>query len=98
MVVLISDGLDRDAGEDLDVQMDRLHKSCHRLIWLNPLLRFDGFEPRASGVKAMLPHVDAFLPVHNVESLLDLVHALSRPTSAPSGHNSTAGWHRRDAA
>jgi uncharacterized protein with von Willebrand factor type A (vWA) domain len=79
VVMLISDGLDRDAGEDLTAQMERLHKSCHRLIWLNPLLRFEGFEPRATGVKAMLPHVDAFLPVHNVESLLDLARALAAP-------------------
>jgi uncharacterized protein with von Willebrand factor type A (vWA) domain len=86
VVILISDGLDRDAGADLTGQMERLHKSCHRLIWLNPLLRFDGFEPRASGVKAMLPHVDAFLPVHNVESLLDLARALAAParSSSPS--------------
>jgi uncharacterized protein len=80
VVMLISDGLDRDAGEDLVEQMDRLHKSCHRLVWLNPLLRFEGFEPRATGVKAMLPHVDEFLPVHNVESLLDLTRALARPS------------------
>jgi uncharacterized protein with von Willebrand factor type A (vWA) domain len=79
VAILISDGLDRDAGEDLTVQMERLRKSCHRLIWLNPLLRFEGFEPRAAGVKAMLPHVDAFLPVHNVESLLDLSRALASP-------------------
>jgi len=86
VTILISDGLDRDAGEDLTGQMERLHKSCHRLIWLNPLLRFDGFEPRASGVKAMLPHVDAFLPVHNVESLLDLARALAAPSrSQPPG-------------
>jgi uncharacterized protein with von Willebrand factor type A (vWA) domain len=79
VVMLISDGLDRDAGEDLTAQMERLHKSCHRLIWLNPLLRFEGFEPRATGVRAMLPHVDEFLPVHNVASLLDLTRALASP-------------------
>jgi uncharacterized protein with von Willebrand factor type A (vWA) domain len=78
VVMLISDGLDRDAADDLTLQMERLHKSCHRLIWLNPLLRFDGFEPLANGVKAMLPHVDAFLPVHNVDSLLDLAVALRK--------------------
>jgi uncharacterized protein len=82
VVMLITDGLDRDAGEDLPVQMERLHKSCHRLIWLNPLLRFEGFEPRATGVKAMLPHVDAFLPVHNIESLLDLAQALAKSSRA----------------
>ncbi len=82
VVILISDGLDRDGGEDLALQMERLHKSSHRLVWLNPLLRFDGFEPRASGVKAMLPYVDAFLPVHNVESLLDLSRALAAPKAS----------------
>lgn len=76
VVLLISDGLDRDAGLDLPEAMERLHKSCRRLIWLNPLLRFQGFEPKAAGVRAMLPHVDAFLPAHNVESLADLAQAL----------------------
>src|SRR5437763_13091855 len=65
VVLLISDGLDRDMGEELSEAMDRLHKSCRRLLWLNPLLRYEGFEPRATGVRAMLPHVDAFLPAHN---------------------------------
>ena len=46
--------------------MDRLHRSCRRLIWLNPLLRFDGFEAKARGIKAMLPHVDEFRPIHNL--------------------------------
>jgi uncharacterized protein with von Willebrand factor type A (vWA) domain len=77
VVLLISDGLDRDAGADLSEAMERLHKSCRRLIWLNPLLRFERFEPVAQGVRLMLPHVDAFLPAHNVESLTDLARALS---------------------
>jgi len=76
VVMLISDGLDRDAGEDLTEQIERLHKSCHQLIWLNPLLRFEDFEPKASGVRLMLPHVDAFLPAHNIESLTDLARSL----------------------
>ncbi len=76
VVMLISDGLDRDAGHDLGVQMERLHKSCHQLIWLNPLLRFQDFEPRAAGVRMMLPHVDAFLPAHNIDSLTDLARSL----------------------
>jgi len=77
VVLLISDGLDRDIGHDLAQQMERLHKSCRRLIWLNPLLRFEGFEPRAAGVRRMLPHVDAFLPAHNIDSLVDLARALA---------------------
>jgi uncharacterized protein with von Willebrand factor type A (vWA) domain len=58
--------------------MDRLHRSCRRLVWLNPLLRYDGFEPRASGIAAMLPHVDRFLPMHNLESLRGLAASLAR--------------------
>ena len=57
--------------------MERLHKSCRRLIWLNPLLRFARFEPRAGGIKAMLPHVDLFLPAHNLDSLARLVQVLA---------------------
>jgi uncharacterized protein with von Willebrand factor type A (vWA) domain len=77
VVLLISDGLDRDLGEDLTEAMERLHKSCRKLIWLNPLLRYEGFEPRAAGVRAMLPNVDAFLPAHNINSLIGLARALS---------------------
>jgi uncharacterized protein len=76
VVLLISDGLDGDVGEGLAREMERLHKSCRKLIWLNPLLRYQGFEARPAGVRAMLPHVDEFLPVHNVASLLDLARAL----------------------
>jgi len=80
VVMLMSDGLDRDAGEDLSGQIERLHKSCHELIWLNPLLRFEEFQPKAAGVRLMLPHVDAFLPAHNIQTLTDLAHSLkTRP-------------------
>jgi uncharacterized protein with von Willebrand factor type A (vWA) domain len=77
VVLLISDGLDRDGGADLSEAMDRLHRSCRKLIWLNPLLRYDDFRPVATGVRLMLPHVDAFLPAHNLNSLVDLAHALA---------------------
>jgi uncharacterized protein len=77
VVLMITDGLDRDLGHELREEMERLHKSCRRLVWLNPLLRYEGFEPRPAGVRAMLPHVDAFLPAHNVESLVELARALS---------------------
>jgi uncharacterized protein with von Willebrand factor type A (vWA) domain len=76
--LLITDGLDRDAGTGLAHQMDRLHRSCRQLIWLNPLLRYEGFEPRSLGMKAMLPYVDEFRPVHNLESLETLVDVISR--------------------
>ncbi|MFZ0986381.1 MAG: VWA domain-containing protein, partial [Xanthobacteraceae bacterium] len=77
VVLLITDGLERDADETLAFEMDRLHRSCRRLIWLNPLLRFEGFEARARGIKAMLPHVDEMRPIHNLESMAGLVAALA---------------------
>ena len=80
-LLLVSDGLDREAGEGLAEEMQRLHKSCKQLIWLNPLLRYDKFEARPAGVRAMLPHVDRFLPVHNLKSLIDLAHALTEDAS-----------------
>ncbi|HET7883057.1 MAG TPA: VWA domain-containing protein [Acetobacteraceae bacterium] len=79
VVLLITDGLDRDGARGLAGNMDRLHRSCRRLIWLNPLLRWAGFEPRSQGIRAMLPHVDDFRPVHNLASLRALVDLLSRP-------------------
>lgn len=79
VVILISDGLDRNAGRGLGAEVDRLHRSCRRLIWLNPLLRFDGFEPKSRGIQAILPSVDEFRPVHNLQSLSELIVALSRP-------------------
>jgi uncharacterized protein with von Willebrand factor type A (vWA) domain len=81
VVLLITDGLERDDTELLSAEIERLSKSCRRLIWLNPLLRFDGFEPRAKGVRAMLPHVDEFRPVHSLKSLGDLVASLSAAKS-----------------
>ena len=77
-VLLVSDGLDREAGEGLGEEMERLARSCRSLVWLNPLLRYDKFEARPAGVRAMLPHVDLFLPVHNLKSLIDLAHTLNR--------------------
>ncbi len=81
VVLLISDGLDAEAGTGLAMQMERLHKSCRRLVWLNPLLRYEGFEPRPAGIRAMLPHVDDFLPVHNLASLEQLALALDARVS-----------------
>jgi uncharacterized protein with von Willebrand factor type A (vWA) domain len=77
VVLLITDGLERDADDTLGFEVDRLHRSCRRLIWLNPLLRFTGFEARAKGVRTMLPHVDELRPIHNLESMTELVRALS---------------------
>ena len=81
IVLLITDGLERDDDELLEHEIDRLHRSCRRLIWLNPLLRFDGFQARARGIRTMLPHVDEFRAVHSLDALADLCHALSAPMS-----------------
>ncbi|WP_024507104.1 VWA domain-containing protein [Bradyrhizobium sp. ARR65] len=86
IVLLISDGLEREADAKLAFEMDRLHRSCRRLIWLNPLLRFSGFEAKAQGIKMMLPHVDEFRPVHNLSSIEALIKALSSPV--PPHHRS----------
>lgn len=88
IVLLITDGLEREGIEQLENEADRLHRSCRRLIWLNPLLRFDGFEARARGVRAMLPHVDDLRSIHNLQSVSDLAQALS-------GDGSRAGDPRR---
>ena len=77
VVLLMTDGLERDAEGDLAREVERLRKSCRRLIWVNPLLRFEGFEAKARGIRVMLPHVDEFRPVHNLESMAALVEALS---------------------
>jgi uncharacterized protein with von Willebrand factor type A (vWA) domain len=77
VVLLITDGLERDADDHLLFEIDRLHRSCRRLIWLNPLLRFEGFEAKARGIRTMLPNVDEFRPIHNLESMAGLVGALS---------------------
>ena len=90
LVLLITDGLDREGGSELETAMERLHKSCRRLIWLNPLLRYDGFEPRSQGVRAILPHVDEFRPVHNLESLAALADALARP--GPRREEGVSKW------
>jgi uncharacterized protein with von Willebrand factor type A (vWA) domain len=81
VVVLISDGLDRDAGVGLAAEMERLHKSCRRLIWLNPLLRYDAYAPISTGAKAMIRHVDDFRPAHSLGSLRDLTAVLSRESA-----------------
>ncbi len=79
IVLFISDGLDRDSGEGLTREVERLHKSCRRLIWLNPLLRYDAYEPKSLGAKAIMPHIDDFRPIHNLASLGDLTSVLARP-------------------
>ena len=79
VVLFISDGLDRDNAEGLGAEIARLHRSCRRLIWLNPLLRYEGYEPKSLGPRVIMPHVDDFRTVHNLESLAQLTDVLSQP-------------------
>lgn len=81
VVLLVTDGLDRDAGHGVEPEIARLHRQSKRLIWLNPLLRYDRFEPKSLGIKALLPHVDEFRAVHNIASLSALIEALSAPAT-----------------
>lgn len=76
-VLLMTDGLEHADIDALSMQAERLSKSCRRLVWLNPLLRYEEFQPRARGVRALLPHVDEFLPVHNIDSLVQLGRTLA---------------------
>ena len=85
LVLLITDGLERDPDDRLAFEIDRLHRSCRRLIWLNPLLRVSGFEAKAKGIRAMVPHVDQLRPIHNLDSMAELVRALSAD-GGPSGN------------
>ena len=76
VVLLVTDGLDREGGEGIRLEARRLRKSCRSLIWLNPLLRYRAFAPKASGIRALLPEIDEHRPVHNLESLAQLAAAL----------------------
>ncbi|MEM8687924.1 MAG: VWA domain-containing protein [Pseudomonadota bacterium] len=88
-VLLISDGLDRDDTDTLEVEIARLGRSAKRLIWLNPLLRFEGFEARTGGIRTILSHVDEFRPVHSLASLEDLAKSL---TSSSDGRYNPYKW------
>jgi uncharacterized protein len=81
VVLFISDGLERQDDPLLAREMDRLHRSCRRLIWLNPLLRYDAFEAKASGIRTLLPHVDEFRPIHSLASMQALCEALAEKGS-----------------
>jgi uncharacterized protein with von Willebrand factor type A (vWA) domain len=81
VVVLLTDGHERDSAGNLARQMDRIRRSCRELIWLNPVLRYREFRPLAAGIRAMLPHVDRFLPAHNLDSIRDLVRVLAEAGS-----------------
>ena len=85
VILMITDGLDRDAGAGLAFNMERLHKSSRRLIWLNPLLRYEGYEPKSKGAQAMVAHVDHVQTIHNLESLGQLTDSLSRLSHVREG-------------
>ncbi|MGQ0485944.1 MAG: vWA domain-containing protein [Hyphomicrobiales bacterium] len=78
-VLLMTDGLDREDAGLLAHEMERLKHQARRIVWLNPLLRYDGFEARAAGIRAIMPHVDEFRPVHSLDSLVDLAATLAGP-------------------
>jgi uncharacterized protein with von Willebrand factor type A (vWA) domain len=88
IVLLITDGLERDPDDKLEFEIDRLHRSARRLVWLNPLLRFEGFEAKARGIRTILPHVDEFRPIHNLDSIAELCRALS----ATGTRNDPKAW------
>jgi uncharacterized protein with von Willebrand factor type A (vWA) domain len=77
VVLLITDGLEREVAPELARELARLRRSCRRLLWLNPLLRFEGFEAKAAGIRAMLPHVDEFRTLHSLNSIADLCRGLA---------------------
>lgn len=103
VVLVISDGWDRGDASVLQVEMDRLQHSCHRLIWLNPLLGSPDYRPLTIGMKTALPYIDNFLPAHNLDSLINLGKLLqsiddSRPMrSAAAQRKAIAGWTKTNA-
>ena len=96
IVLLVTDGLDRSETGDLESEIQLLQRSCRQLIWLNPLLRYEDFEPRVSGIRTMLPHVDAFYPVHSINSLKRLSEILGAVTNRNEGTLSENQAHWRN--
>jgi uncharacterized protein len=84
-VLLVTDGLEHAEIDLLSAEAARLGRSCGRLFWLNPLLRYAEFEPKARGVRALVPHVDRLLPMHNIVSLEQVARALSATRLTPLG-------------
>ncbi len=90
VVLLITDGLDREGARGVGEEMERLHKSCRRLIWLNPLLRYDAYAPKSQGASAMIGHVDELRSAHSINSLADLAAALS--ADPPAREEAASQW------
>lgn len=86
LILLISDGLEKIHDASLSFEMERLQKSCKSLIWLNPLLRFTDFSPNSLSIQRMLKHVDAFLPIHSLSAMTELVTSLSMLTQSNDPH------------
>ena len=93
IIFLITDGLDRDHNTDLFNQMERLQKSCYKLVWLNPLLRFKDFLPKSISIKRILRNVDAFLPIHSIESMRNLTSLISK--NLEKEHSNTFSWQNK---
>ncbi|MGC6484651.1 MAG: vWA domain-containing protein [Candidatus Puniceispirillales bacterium] len=93
LVLLVSDGLEKQHDDRLAFEMERLHKSCHRLIWLNPLLRFGEFSPKSLSIQRILAHVDSFLPIHSLNAMEALVEGLGK--IAHSRDPGIAAWQRQ---
>ncbi len=81
VVLVISDGWDTGDMDKLEWEIDRIHRRCHRLIWLNPNLGYKNFQPLTRGVQTILTHADDFLPIHNLNSLVELGKVLSKLSS-----------------
>ena len=77
MVLLISDGLDTGAPEQLDAELHWLRRHCRQVLWLNPLLRYAGYQPLAQGASVLHRHAHGMLAVHNLEHLQQLAQALA---------------------
>lgn len=93
LVLLVTDGLEKQHDEKLTFEIERLQKSCHRLIWLNPLLRFEEFSPKSLSIRRILAHVDAFLPIHSLNAMSGLVAGLAKIAQNRDGR--IADWQRQ---
>lgn len=78
VVLLITDGLDTGSTSDLSQELSWLKRHCRKLLWLNPLLRFDGYAPIASGAQVLHRHADGSVAIHNMARLQDLAQAIMR--------------------